>query len=127
MGEELQAAKPDVPERRRSPRVAVSPGSWLTAPSSWPVALLDLSLGGLSFSSPHGFEAGRRASVRATLGGDAFTGSIRVCWIRPRGAVSAGDSRFEVGAEFLPLDDSSRCALQTFLRLSPPSENIHAD
>jgi hypothetical protein len=109
-----------VPERRRSQRAAVGPRSWLAVPSTWPVQLLDLSLGGLAFSSPYGLEIGRTASVRATLGRDAFNGQIRVCWSRPRGAVSSIRPPFEIGAVFLPLDESSRRALELFLKLSTP-------
>jgi hypothetical protein len=110
-----------LPERRRSQRAAtVSPRSWLAVPSTWPVQLLDLSMGGLAFSSPYGIEIGRTASVRATLGREAFNGQIRVCWSRPRGAASSMRPPFEIGAVFMPLDDSSRRALESFLKLSPP-------
>ena len=109
-----------VPERRRSQRAAVGTRSWLAVPSTWPVQLLDLSMGGLAFSSPYGLEIGRTASVRATLGRDAFNGQIRICWSRPRGTASAVRPPFEVGAVFLPLDESSRRALESFLKLSPP-------
>ena len=109
-----------VPERRRSQRATVGPRSWLAVPSTWPVQLLDLSMGGLAFSSPYGLEIGRTASVRATLGREAFNGQIRVCWSRPRGAVSSVRPPFEIGAVFMPLDDSSRRALESFLKLSPP-------
>ena len=109
-----------VPERRRSQRATVGARSWLAVPSTWPVQLLDLSIGGLAFSSPYGLEIGRTASVRATLGRDAFNGQIRVCWSRPRGSGSSIRPPFEIGAVFLPLDESSRRALETFLKLSSP-------
>lgn len=108
-----------VPERRRAQRVSLSPSSWLAVPSTWPLQLTDLSMGGLAFSSPYGLPVGRTAAVRATLGGDAFNGQIRVCWSRPRRAAKSLRPEFEIGAVFLPLDDSSRRALQTFLKLSP--------
>jgi hypothetical protein len=108
------------PERRRSPRVTVGPQSWLAVPSTWPVQLLDLSLGGLAFSSPYGLDIGRTASVRATLGRDAFNGQIRICWMRPRGLGSSLRAQFEIGAVFLCLEESSRRALESFLKLSPP-------
>jgi hypothetical protein len=109
-----------IPERRRSQRTALTTASWLTAPTAWPVKLVDLSLGGLAFSSPYGLEVGRTVAVRATLGRDAFSGQIRVCWSRPRGGAGALRPEFEVGAVFLPLDESSRRALESFLKLSPP-------
>ena len=56
-------------------------------PSTWPVQLVDVSLGGVAFSSPYGLEIGRTVAVRATLGLDAFNGQIRVCWSRTRDVV----------------------------------------
>jgi len=108
-----------VPERRRSQRATVGQ-SWLAVPSTWPVQLVDVSLGGLALSSPYGLEIGRTVSVRATLGRDAFNGQIRVCWSRPRGTASAVRPQFEIGAVFLPLDESSRRALESFLKVSAP-------
>ena len=105
------------PERRRSPRADVG-SSWLAAPATWPVELVDLSLGGLSFLSPYALEIGRTAAVRTILGRDAFSGQIRVCWTRPRGA--GARLQFDVGAMFLPLEESSRRVLESFLKLSPP-------
>jgi hypothetical protein len=72
-------------------------------------------MGGLAFSSPYALEIGRTASVRATLGREAFTGQIRVCWSRPRGVGSSIRPPFEIGAVFMPLDDGSRRALESFL------------
>ena len=109
-----------LPERRRSQRATLARSSWLTVPATWPVQLVDVSLGGLAFSSPYGIEIGRTVAVRATLGRDAFSGQIRVCWSRPRGAASAIRPQFEIGAVFLPLDESSRRALESFLKVSPP-------
>ena len=105
------------PERRRSLRATINGMSWLAMPATWPIQLHELSLGGLAFASPFPMEVGRTASVRATLGSEALSCPIRVCWTRPRRAVP-GRSQFEVGAVFLPLDDSSRRALEMFLKLS---------
>lgn len=105
------------PERRRSLRANISGVSWLAMPATWPIQLQELSLGGLAFTSPFPMEVGRTASVRATLGREALSCPIRVCWTRPRRSVP-GRSQFEVGAVFLPLDDSSRRALEMFLKLS---------
>jgi PilZ domain-containing protein len=107
-----------VPERRRSLRASVSGVSWLAMPANWPIQLQELSLGGLAFTSPFPMEVGRTLSVRATLGSEALSCPIRVCWTRPRRS-TPGRSQFEVGAVFLPLDDSSRRALEMFLKLSP--------
>lgn len=107
-----------LPERRRSLRASVSGLSWLAMPATWPIQLMELSLGGVAFTSPYPMEVGRTASVRATLGGEALSCPIRVCWTRPRRSLP-GRSQYEVGAVFLPLDDSSRRALEMFLKLSP--------
>jgi len=115
-----------VADRRRSARAAVGEGSWFTLPSAWTVQLLDVSLSGLAFVSPLRFETGRIASVRATLGGEAFTARIRVCWSAASGAPVHVTKSFTVGAAFLPLEDGSRRALHTFLKVSPPNENQHA-
>jgi PilZ domain len=109
-----------VPERRRSLRANVSGVSWLAVPANWPIQLNELSVGGLAFMSPYPMEVGRTAAVRATLGGEALSCPIRVCWTRPRKTLP-GRSQFEVGAVFLPLDDSSRRALELFLKV-PPTE-----
>jgi hypothetical protein len=109
-----------VHERRRSPRATLGEQSWLTVPATWPVQLVDLSMGGLAFSSPYGLDIGRTVSVRATLGRDAFSGQIRVCWKRPRGTSSSIRSQFEIGAVFLSLDESSHRALESFLKLASP-------
>jgi hypothetical protein len=105
-------------ERRRSLRASVSGLSWLAMPATWPIHLQELSLGGLAFTSPYAMEVGRTASIRATLGGEALSCPIRVCWTRPRRS-QPGRSQYEVGGVFLPLDDSSRRSLEMFLKLSP--------
>jgi hypothetical protein len=105
-----------VPERRRSPRVDLESG-WLSTPATWGVELLDLSLGGLSCSSPYALGVGRTVWVRTMLGGAAFTAQVRVCWSRPR---RGPRSQFDLGVAFLPLEESSRRALESFLRVSPP-------
>jgi hypothetical protein len=105
------------PERRRSLRTSVNGQSWLAMPATWRIQLRELSLGGLAFSSPFSIEVGRTALLRATLGSQALNCPIRVCWTRPRR--DGSPSQFDVGAEFLPLDGSSRRTLEVFLRLPP--------
>ena len=109
----------NVPERRRSPRATISSESWLSLATTWSVRLLDMGLGGLAFSSPFVLDAGRTATLRVTLGQEPFNGQIRVCWSRQRGPTYGGGSPYEIGAAFLPLDESSRRALEAFLKLSP--------
>jgi hypothetical protein len=55
--------------------------------------------------------------MRANFGGEPFQGQIRVCWSKARKAV-AGQQRYEIGATFFPLEDSSRRTLERFLRVS---------
>jgi hypothetical protein len=114
-----------VPNRRRAARVTVQESAWLAVPSAWPIQLADVGLGGIAFTSPYALEVGRCASIRATLGRAAFNGHFRVCWLRPHGTTNGSRSHFDVGAMFVDLDDSSRQALETFLKLSPPSESQH--
>jgi hypothetical protein len=109
-----------VPERRRSQRATIPGRSWLTVPTTWPVQLVDVSMGGVALSSPYQLEIGRSVAVRATLGREAFNGQIRVCWSRPRSAAATVHPQCEIGAVFLPLDESSRRALESFLKLPTP-------
>ena len=107
------------PERRRSQRALTSGfQSWLSVPSTWPVQLLDVSMTGMAFSSPYRLEVGRTVLVRTALGREPFTGEIRVCWSRQRGPRNSVWHGFEVGAVFLPLEDSSRSALESFLKVA---------
>ena len=106
------------PERRRSVRAAADSNSWLALPSTWPVQLLDLSRGGIAFSSPYDIEPGRTASVRVTFGGQAFNGKVRVCWSRRRTVITSNRPGFDIGACFLSLEDGSRRALELFLKPS---------
>jgi hypothetical protein len=100
----------------------VTGASWLAVPATWPIQLLDLSVGGVAFTSPHAIEVAKSASLRATLGPEALNCQIRVCWSRVRHETAPGKSpQYEIGAVFLPLDDGSRRALETFLKL-PPAE-----
>jgi hypothetical protein len=87
-------------------------------PANWPIQLRELSLGGVAFTSPFAMDVGRTASLRATLGGEALSCPIRVCWARPRKG-HPGQTQYEIGAVFVPLDDGGRRALQMFLKLSP--------
>jgi hypothetical protein len=105
------------PDRRRAQRVSVHSRSWLSVPTAWSVQLIDVGMGGLSFSSPNVIEAGRSVFVRANLGGEPFQGQVRVCWSKSR-AMGAGRQRYEIGATFFPLEDSSRRTLERFLRFS---------
>ncbi len=107
-----------VPERRRTPRVAIAAGTWLAMPATWRVQLLDISLGGAALSSPYALDPGRTASVRATLGGQAFHARMRVCWSRDVAGALPGTPQFTIGAVFLPLEEDSRRALHGFLKLS---------
>ena len=109
---------PSFPERRRSVRAPADANSWLALPSTWPVQLLDLSLGGIAFSSPYDIEPGRTASVRVTFGGQAFNGKVRVCWSRRRTVITSNRPGFDIGACFLSLEDGSRRALESFLKPS---------
>lgn len=87
--------------------------------------LLDLSIGGLAFSSPYTLGSGSTASLYATLAGQAFSARLRVCWIGGARAAGSGGSGITIGAVFLPLEEDGRSVLQSFLKVSP-SESQHA-
>jgi hypothetical protein len=106
------------PERRRSVRVAVGANSWLALRSTWPVQLVDLSLGGMAFSSPYDLEPGRTPAVRVTFGGQAFNSQVRICWSRRRTTITSSRPGFDIGACFVSLEDGSRQALESFLNPS---------
>jgi PilZ domain len=108
-----------MPERRRSRRATFEERSWLTLQATCPVQLVDVSLGGMAFSSPRDLDVGRTMAVRATLGREAFNGQIRVRWTRSRPAASTR-TPLVIGAAFLPLDETSRRALESFLKLPSP-------
>ena len=107
-----------IPERRRSSRAGGTSDCWISLPSAWSVRLIDVSLGGLAFSSPFPLTPGRTAALRATLSQEPFNGQIRICWSRPSGLLFVGGSPYEVGAAFVQLDESSHRALEAFLKLS---------
>ena len=88
-------------------------------PATWPIQLQELSLGGLAFTSPYPMEVGRTASVRATAGRRGAKLPDPGLLDAGRAAACPDDPQYEVGAVFLPLDDSSRRALEMFLKLSP--------
>jgi hypothetical protein len=109
---------PTAPERRRAERVAVETPSWLSLPTSWSVQLIDVGMGGVSFSSPHPIEEGRTVYMTATLDGAAFSSPIRICWCKLRNGTSARRRRYETGGTFLQLEEESRKTLWRFLRMS---------
>lgn len=107
-------------ERRRSPRGAVDQLSWLAMPSTWRVQLIDVSFGGVAFTSPYPLDVGRTASMRATLGREAFNVQIRVSWSRRRASSGGVPADYEIGASFLSIEESSQRGLSAFLKSSPP-------
>jgi hypothetical protein len=111
-----------VPDRRRSLRVNVDTSSWLALPTTWSVQLIDVGLGGLSFSSAHSLDVGRTVYITANFGGEAFNSAVKVCWCKPRTGGNARRRPFEVGATFLQPEEGSRRALWRFLRISTADE-----
>jgi c-di-GMP-binding flagellar brake protein YcgR len=109
------------PERRRSPRGVAGELSWLAMPSTWRVQLIDVSLGGVAFTSPYALEVGRVVSMRATLGREALNVQVRICWSRPRTTGGGVPADHEVGAAFQSIEESSRRALHAFLKCPPLS------
>lgn len=108
-------------ERRRAPRAAVGSGCWLILSSSWPVKLLDVSLGGVSMLSPYVPAPGRTAGISTTITGTVFSCQVEVRWIRRLPLISPSGQHLEAGARFAPLDQEECRVLRGLLKL-PPSE-----
>ena len=105
-------------ERRRAQRVTVDTASELIVPTSWPIQVQDVSLGGASFHSTYRLDMGRRVQVFGTLGGEPFRASVQVCWVHARRDRVTGRPGYEVGAAFVDFAGGSRNALEEFLKRS---------
>jgi hypothetical protein len=105
-------------ERRRAHRVTVDGASELIVPTTWPIQVQDVSLGGASFHSTYRLELGRRVQVFGTLAGEPFRASVQVCWTHARRDRVSGRPGYEVGAAFVDFAGGSRNALEQFLKRS---------
>jgi len=116
------------PERRRSPRLAVdgaASGGVLRA--GVPVALRDISAGGLCLRLPSSLDPGEIHSLTLLLRGLSLATPVRITRCgrgeAGPGPAAARDAGWEAGAEFLWRDASDAAAVRGWLegRLSRAS------
>ena len=113
------------PERRRSERVAVDGGgSSGVMRAAIPVALRDISAGGLGLSLPSSIEPGGVYPLTALLRGLSLATPVRITRCRP-GAPGTGppgerEAAWEAGAEFLWRDEGDASALRRWLERASP-------
>lgn len=99
------------PERRRSPRIAVAvDGVNGVVKGAVPVALHDISAGGLRLGLRSSLEPGGVYPLTALLRGLSLTTPIRITRCSP------GGPAWEAGAEFLWRDDGDAAAVRRWLR-----------
>lgn len=107
-------------ERRRSSRVVVDrDGSSGVVKAAIPVAVSDISAGGLRLRLASSLEPGGVYALTALLRGLSLATSIRVTRCRPgvTGAGAGGERAgpWEAGAEFLWRDDADAAAVRSWL------------
>jgi hypothetical protein len=116
------------PERRRTFRLAVDgDGSSALLRSALPVALRDISAGGLRLGLSEALEPGGIYPLTALLRGLSLAASVRITRCRP-GAPSAGSpgdgaSAWEAGAEFLWRDEADALTVRRWLERRPPASS----
>jgi len=102
-------------ERRRVPRVAVSPdqGIECTFEVRTRIRLLDISLSGALLASEARLPVGTRAHLHAGVGSAPFAPEVQVQRVADRGS---RESSAGLGAVFVGMDEKSRRSLEAFLR-----------
>jgi hypothetical protein len=102
-------------ERRRAPRVAVTPGTELGMPVPLTVRLMDISASGVLISSPQLMRVGQRARLQLTLGGEPVNVEVEIKRIIESREV-IGRNRYRLGAAFVKPDEYARRSVEHFLR-----------
>jgi hypothetical protein len=103
-------------ERRRAPRVPVTPGSELGMPVPLTVRLMDISASGVLISSPQRMHVGQRARLQLTLGGEPLNVEVEIKRVI-EGHEAIGRNRYRLGAAFIAPDDYARRSVDHFLRV----------
>ena len=104
-------------ERRRNSRVAVDgDGATALLKGSFPVAVRDISPGGLRLSLGSSLEAGGVYPLTALLRGLSLTTAVRITRCRPGGRSGA----WEAGAEFLWRDEADAAVVRGWLERWAP-------
>jgi hypothetical protein len=101
-------------ERRRYPRTAPEEGTTVLWPTVVDVELLDVSVGGASFSASEYMRPGQTVHVRTVLAGVPFSGKAQVLRAEP-GTQMNRSNRYLTACRFSSLDDKSKSTLMKFL------------
>jgi hypothetical protein len=96
-------------DRRRSPRFECAGDVQLAVVVRISVPVVDLSRGGMMFTSPVSLEEGSRGRLTVCLTNTSFAADVEV---RRIDALNAG---YRIGASFVSMDDQSRQNLAAFL------------
>jgi hypothetical protein len=113
------------PERRRNRRVAVDPdGTNAVLKGVLPVAVRDISPGGLRLALGSALAAGGVYPLTALLRGLSLAAPVRITRCRP-GAFPAGlpgatAESWEAGAEFLWRDEADAAVVRSWLECKAP-------
>jgi hypothetical protein len=106
-------SRPQGPERRQAPRVALDSGIECRLELRTRVRLLDISLSGTLLAAELAVPIGAPARLRSSLGPTAFHSDVQVKRNVP---LSPGIPLKGLGATFTTMDERSRRSLEDFLR-----------
>ena len=106
-------SRPEGPERRQTPRVALDSGIECRLELRTRVRLLDISLSGALLAAELAVPVGVPALLRSSLGPTAFGSEVLVKRNVP---LSPGIPLKGLGATFTTMDERSRRSLEDFLR-----------
>ena len=102
-------------DRRRHPRTPPSDEISMLWPTVADVELLDVSLGGASFSASEYMHPGQTIQVRTVLAGAPFSARAEVLRADP-GTQMQRSNRYLTACRFSAVDEASRATLLRFLR-----------
>jgi hypothetical protein len=106
-------SRPEGPERRLTPRVALDSGIECRLELRTRVRLLDISLSGALLAAELAVPVGVPARLRSSLGPTAFGSEVQV---NRNVLLSPGVPLKGLGAAFTTMDERSRRSLEDFLR-----------
>ena len=106
---------PGTVDRRRHPRHRPGVEIGMLWPMVADVELLDVSLGGASFSASDYMRPGQSIHIRTVLAGAPFTARAEVLRAEP-GTKTHRSDRYLTACRFAALDEASRSTLLRFLK-----------
>lgn len=107
-------------ERRRGVRVAAPDRAEIGWPNWATVQVMDISTGGVLFSTQAIVTVGEKGHLRMRIGDRGFAAQVEIQREAARAGVSASH---RLGARFASLDEASRHALDTFIGEAGDSRN----